>query len=160
VLPVSRAAHRLVQVRWYGPFTVEDVCATDGGWATKQGLYQVYGQHVVFGPEALLYIGMTDGQTFGSRFKQHERWLKFESDTRVRLGVIADPDERKLLAHAEALTIWWHSPPYNSKNIWRYPGIRLHVRNSGQRGRLVTEYQSHWGEDGEAATVKPPKGER
>lgn len=149
----------MVQVHWHGPFTIENVCSTEGDWAKRQGLYQVYGQHVVFGPDALLYIGMTNSQNFGSRFEQHGAWFKYESDVRARLGIIDDPGGRNLLAEIEALTIWWHSPPYNSKNIWQYSSdVRLHVRNQGERGRLASEYMSHWGDWAEAE-VTPPEGE-
>jgi hypothetical protein len=155
----ATVSHHLVRVCWHGPLLVEEVC--NGNWSKKRGLYQVYGQHVVFGPEALLYIGMTNGQTFGKRFEQHKSWLQYESDVCVRLGIIDSPDDLTLLAQVEALTIWWHSPPYNSKNIWKYKGdVRLHVRNGGQRGRLVAEYMSHWGEAWEEAKVEAPKGER
>lgn len=126
-----------------------------GNFADKRGLYQIYGQHVVFGPDSLLYIGMTDGQTFLQRFKQHERWLKFECDVTIRLGLLHS-DTMALLAEVEALSIWWHSPPYNSQNIWRYKFDEvLHARNWGARGRLVPEYTSDW----EEAKIQPPEGE-
>jgi hypothetical protein len=143
--------HRLVRVSWEGPFSVDEV--RQGGLADMKGLYQVYGQHVVFGPGSLLYVGMTDRQTYKSRFKQHyDRWLQYESDVHVRLGLV-DDEAIGLLASVEALTIWWHSPPYNSKNIWLYKGDPLRVQNWKNRGRLHAEYSSHW------KPREPPEGE-
>lgn len=151
--PVPAQEHQLVQVHWSGPFLVRDVI--EGEQAKEKGLYQIYGQHVVFGVDALLYVGMTDGQTFATRFGQHERWLRFESDVSVRLGIIKDPSRMKLLADVEALTIWWHSPPYNAKSIWQYTGSPLHIQNWGARGRLNAEYTSNW----EETKVASPEGE-
>jgi hypothetical protein len=135
-------AHTLVQILWEGPFTIDQVLT--GAQRHKSGVYQIYGQHVVFGSDALLYLGMTGRQLFGARFKQHwERWLRYESDISIRLGSLDDANV-PLLADVEALTIWWHSPPYNSKNIWQYEGVRLRIQNLGARGRLHPEYSSHW----------------
>lgn len=147
---------QLVQVRWSGPYSVQEVI-DDRHRAKGKGVYQLYGQHVVFGPGSLLYVGMTEGQTFGTRFTQHRRWLEYESDdVEVRLGVVEGAeDDEKLIADVEALTIWWHSPPYNSKNIWRYGGRRLHVQNWGSRGRLAAEYTSNWNE----TQIMPPDDE-
>jgi hypothetical protein len=150
---LASADHSLVQVHWSGPFAVGEVITGDCGKGS--GVYQVYGHHVVFGANALLYVGMTDDQTFSARFGQHEHWLRFENDVEVRLGVFKDPNGRALLADVEALTIWWHSPPYNSKNIWQYRGNPVHIQNWGARGRLDAEYTSHW----EEAKLSPPEGE-
>lgn len=136
--------HALVKIYWEGPFTVSEVIArTD---AKHKGVYQVYGDHAVFGPNSLLYVGMTDDQTFGVRFEQHhQRWLRYDTGVEIRLGYIREPSMMDMLKHVEALTIWWHAPPYNSKNIWRYNGPELHVQNWDERGRLHPEYSSHWG---------------
>ena len=49
---------------------------------------------------------------------------------------------RMFLKDAEALTIYWHSPPYNSSNIETYNGQRLKVVNLGNPGDLCAEYIS------------------
>jgi hypothetical protein len=144
--------HRLVQVFWEGPLSLDEVLKRP-----DKGLYQVYGQHAVFGRGALLYVGMTDKQSFGARFKQHrDRWLKYEADVEIRVGVIRDGHSVKFLADVEALTIWWHSPPYNSTSIWQYKRDPLRVQNWEQRGSLHPEYSSHWREEAE---ITPPEGE-
>jgi hypothetical protein len=136
-------SERLVQVMWEGPFTLEGALASSA--APRKGIYQIYGQHIVFGPNSLLYVGMTDGQNFALRLAQHrDRWLMYEDDVAVRLGIVTDLDSYPWLADIEALTIWWHSPPYNSKNIWTYSGKPLRIQNLGARGRLHPEYSSHW----------------
>lgn len=117
------------------------------------GLYQIYGHHVVFGPGSLLYVGMTGKRSFGTRFSEHEAWLQYESDILIRLGRLRVGDYKqepdwadwaKLLGDVEALTIYWHTPPYNSHHITRYKGPSLRIRNMGDRGRLLPEYSSHW----------------
>ncbi|MDI1437510.1 hypothetical protein [Polyangium sorediatum] len=144
---------RPVQIVWQGPFTLAAAIASST--APSKGVYQIYGQHIVFGPNSLLYVGMTDGQTFGARLAQHrDRWLVHEDDVTIRLGVVADLDSSARLADIEALTIWWHSPPYNSKNIWTYGGGPLRIQNLGARGRLHPEYSSHW-----KPARTPPDGE-
>jgi len=150
---MSDEKHYLVQVFWEGPFSVEQ--AIERPEAAGQGVYQLYGQHIVFGLNSLLYIGMTDGQTFARRLRQHrDRWLQYETDVSVRLGLLRDHGSLKLLRNIEALTIWWHSPPYNSKCIWRYGGTPLRVQNWGARGSLQPEYSSHWKPE-----RVPPEGE-
>jgi hypothetical protein len=149
--------HQLVQVDWEGPFSIDQIVTGDLDLAGRKGMYQVYGHHVVFGPGSLLYVGMTNKQIFRTRFKQHfVRWLQHESDVQIRLGILHDEGAMmQLLPEVEALTIWWHSPPYNSKNIWVYPGDPLRVQNWKQRGRLHAEYSSHW----KPMVKVPPPGE-
>lgn len=146
-------SHRIIQVTWEGPLTLQAAIVSSA--ATSQGVYQIYGQHVVFGANALLYIGVTAGQTFSARLVQHrERWLKYEDDVAIRLGIVAGATSSRDLLDIEALTIWWHSPPYNSKNIWSYNGSALRIQNFGSRGRLHPEYSSHW-----KPNRTPPEGE-
>ena len=121
------------------------------------GLYQIYGHHVVFGDSSLLYIGMTTS-TFRRRFidgpAPHSVWLEEDEqeEVSVYVGRIVegaykpDPplwsDWGNVLKDAEALTIYWHSPPYNSSNIETYNGQRLEVVNLGNYGRLCEKYRS------------------
>ena len=51
-------------------------------------------------------------------------------------------DWQNVLKDAEALTIYWHSPPYNSSNIETYNGQRLKAVNLGNPGDLCAEYIS------------------
>lgn len=143
---------RSVRVEWEGPFSIEEVLKLNDQ-NDDYGLYQIYGRHIIFGANSLLYIGKAEGLTFSQRFNQHcLEWLLEEEGVSIRVGRIAskdyayDPpdwsDWRKVLRDAEALTIYWHSPPYNSSNIETYNGQRLKVVNLGNPGDLCAEYIS------------------
>lgn len=94
------------------------------------GLYQIYGRHVIFGEDSLLYIGMTTWafeRRFFSGSKSHIQWLEEEEGLSVYVGRIVEEDYdheadwKHVLKDAEALTIYWHSPPYDQSkvNIWK-----------------------------------------
>ena len=151
---------RLLRVIWDGPLSVAQVLSLGGD--RDYGVYQVYGRHVVFGAGALLYVGMARDRPFGTRFGEHAAsWLSTGDDISIRLGRIADADVtpsdsdwsewKQNVSEIEALTIFWHSPPYNSKNISAYKGRPLTVQNWRQRGSLLPEYSSHWPE-----LLRPP----
>ena len=143
---------RSVRVEWEGPFSIEEVLRLNDQ-NDDYGLYQIYGHHIIFGTNSLLYIGKAEALTFSQRFNQHRlEWLLEEEGVSIRVGRIAsadyayDPpdwsDWRKVLRDTEALTIYWHSPPYNSMNISEYKGQYLKVVNKGERGVLAAEYIS------------------
>ena len=116
---------RSVRVEWEGPFCL-DYVIEELNRKDDYGLYQIYGTHIVYGASSLLYIGKAEGLTFSQRFSQHRsEWLS---------------DWREVLRDAEALTIYWHSPAYNSSNIETYNGQQLKVANRGDRGALCAEY--------------------
>lgn len=131
------AEPKLLRIEWEGPLPVDKVLSKSG--ENDYGLYQVYLQHLVFGAGALVYIGKAERQTYATRFAQHlEDWLKWESDVSIRLGRLADgyfrtDDEwqewMQLLGDAERLTVFWHTPPYNSHYITGYQGPSLRIQN-------------------------------
>lgn len=126
---------RSVRVEWEGPFSIEKVLELDNR-NKDYGLYQIYGHHIVYGADSLLYIGET-GQTFSQRFNDHAVWLEEEEGVFIRVGRIASEDyNEQVRKDAEALAIYWHSPAYNSLNIEDYNGQPLIVVNSGERGDL------------------------
>ena len=53
---------RSVRIEWEGPFSIEEVLELNDG-NKDYGLYQIYGHHIVYGKDSLLYIGQT-GTTF------------------------------------------------------------------------------------------------
>ena len=53
-----------------------------------------------------------------------------------------EADRQQVIKDTEALTINWHSPPYNSSNIDAYYGQGLRVVNIGKPGSLDTEFSS------------------
>ena len=148
---------RVVRIEWHGPYTLEDARALNDK-EQDYGVYQVYGEHVVFGEGTLLYIGVTRDQTFGRRLSQQNRlfqqnWLVEEdNEIEIVVGRIAESDYKhdypdrcdwsELLRDVEALEIYWHSPPYNSKNIIDYHGQPLILINEGERASLSAACES------------------
>ena len=124
-----------VRIEWEGTFSVDDVIASLNN-KDDYGLYQIYGKHIIFGENSLLYIGMTD-KPFSERLKTHRSdslWYD-EEQGKVFIRIARVP--RAVLKDAEALEIYWHSPPYNSANIYDYAGNPLQIVNEGNRGSLV-----------------------
>jgi hypothetical protein len=116
----------VIEIKWQGPFTIKAVIDGTGHEVFSQkGLYQIYGPHPVNGHDNLLYIGRTHG-SFCQRFRQHyEDWIKDESaELEIYLGVIEPPERSTIDAinKAEALLIYYCSPPYNSQHISDYRG--------------------------------------
>ena len=141
---------RSVTIEWEGPFTLDYVIDELTG-KDDYGLYQIYADHIVYGANSMVYIGKAEGLTFSQRLSQHRSgWLSEEEGISIRVGRIAsgdyadDPpdwsDWKQVLRDAEALTIYWHSPAYNSSNIETYNGQRLKVVNLGEHGDLCAEY--------------------
>ena len=144
--PLNSENPRRVKIVWDGPFSVDEACELNS--KNDFGIYQIYGQHPVFGRDSLLYIGKTED--FGERFHKHkQRWLSEESDVSIRVGRLELPESdasnsSDLIHAAEKLLIYNHAPPYNTHHINRYDGIQLHVQNWGQRGSLLPESSSVW----------------
>ena len=156
-----------VMVEWDGPRSIDEVFELDDE-DQDFGIYQIYGTHIIFGKKALLYIGQTykreTARTFSQRFYEHVGWLREEEDVSIHVGRIVKVDQtlkrdisahdlRKIIKDTEALTIKWHSPPYNSANIETYNGQRLEVVNQGKYGSLEDRYKSRdrkrWGYSGD-----------
>lgn len=134
-----------LSVNWSGPYKWEQVIERfdDGGKAPlydgpDYGLYQIYGKHILGGPDTLLYIGRAIQQTFSTRFRGHRDWLEneekgWQEKLRVYLGRIHDP-KRHLPANdwadwvrdveiAECLLIYKYSPNYNSVSVAEPPSL-------------------------------------
>jgi Holliday junction resolvase RusA-like endonuclease len=142
-----------ISVDWEGPFDWDTVISTKTDPDRDCGLYQICTNHLVHGPNTLLYVGKTDRRTFSARLSEHEWWLTHEKDVAIYLGRLRVGDYEEdpgwkhwmaMLGHVEALTVYWHSPPYNSHFIARYSGPSFEVRSVGARGRLLEEYTSDW----------------
>ena len=119
---------RTVRVEWEGSLTIDEVLEL-GDPNRDFGLYQIYGCHVIFGDNSLLYIGetATKERTFSQRFVEHAGWLKEEKGVFIYVGRINKEDygadRQQVIKDTEAFTIYWHSPPYNSSNIDTYNGM-------------------------------------
>ncbi len=117
------------------------------------GVYMISGFHPVFGDDSLLYIGQTKEQTFGDRFKQHKKWMKSEGEEGNllvyvgRVFSINDDEDYKeklwenIIEDVEALLIYFHTPPYNSRSVDKFPEPKndLRIINIGDYGDLYPE---------------------
>lgn len=150
-----------LSVEWKGPFrpkTVVDRFTHTGERpdfsGNDYGLYQIYGRHILAGPEALLYIGKATDQTFSARFKQHQHWLSKEyPGIRIYLGRLNHPgrhvakDQWKTWAAdvtlAESILIHKYSPHYNSMAISEPPDLSgfdtVEIHHRGTRNCLKTK---------------------
>ena len=71
---------RCIRIEWLGPYSINDLKKLTND-EEDCGLYQVYGHHVVFGANSLLYVGITTARNFAWRFEEHQReWLHEEND--------------------------------------------------------------------------------
>jgi len=118
-------AETIIHIEWDGPHRLDAVSSLTG--ATDHGVYQIYGGHPVYGNNALLYIGLAAGQTFGQRIPQETQWTYNRDAGRVevyigRLSGEVTPDDDTWDRHirlAERLLIFAHSPPMNTQKSLR-----------------------------------------
>ena len=137
-----------VRVDWTGPFLPDEALASAD--AHGVGLYQIYGRHLVFGADSLLYVGATPkGGPVEQRLRSHTSWFGDEQEVEIHVGRIILPaksgDDCSLIAQVERLTIWYHAPPYNSAHIQNH-GVTspLFVQNVGNHRALLPEYSNAW----------------
>lgn len=152
-----------ISLHWTGPHSYNDVSEMDEDH--DFGLYQIYGIHPVYGVDTLLYIGLANGNTFGSRFRNADRvfmnddnapWEDNGCGIRIHTGRIhrentvptpTDHTWGNWITVAERLLIHAHSPTWNSSSIATPPNgnvgrIRyrdVHILNWGQFGLLLPE---------------------
>jgi len=129
-----------LDITWKGPHTLSEVIEemTDGGKppdydGEDYGIYQIYGNHILIGSNALLYIGKATKQKFSTRFKQHQKWLRHEDQVQIYLGRVYDPKrhshKNKWLTWEEDMEliekvmIHKYTPNYNSSCISRAPSL-------------------------------------
>ena len=145
---------KTIIVQWGGKTIIDNIDDSNG--KEDYGLYQIYGYHPVFRDNSLLYIGMAEEQTFEERLNQHQKtWLKEEYDITLYIGRITsinrnedfnDKEWSLVLKDSESLLIYFHSPPYNSQDINKFPepNMDLRIFNVGDSGDLYPEL-SHMG---------------
>ncbi|MDE2916640.1 MAG: hypothetical protein OXM00_05375 [Paracoccaceae bacterium] len=88
----------IINIKWEGPLTLEK--AYNKNKKNDKGVYQVYGDHPVYGLDVLFYIGKTQGQTFGVRLKTHEKNFG-EWDQRIQIYLGRIYAERKAWPSAQ-----------------------------------------------------------
>lgn len=120
---------RDIYVEWSGPYTYEEVISEKEkeNFAVKPsdiGLYQIYGNHPLYGDSVLVYIGKTE-QKFSKRLKNRPVILENADahNIQIYLGKIIHGEFTKVgnitddIAKAESLLIHYHRPADNSSNI-------------------------------------------
>jgi len=141
-------ASTIVHVEWKGPYTVEEgKKKTD---LEDCGIYQVYGNHPIYGKNSLLYIGMTCDGCFSDRICTHEKdWLNDQDiqPVEIYLGYLSqregddykDCDEECIKKCEKFLNyVFW--PTYNKmKDADDDQFWELHILNWGPRGTLPAE---------------------
>ena len=154
----SKMRKHQIGIHWEGPLTVKDVIRNKNhagtkrdNWAGKDyGIYQIYGRHILYGRNALLYIGQAAFQTFSQRFKQHTIWLKDEwKGINVYLGRLeaekyTDRNDwyawRWDVDIAEAILVYKYTPCYNSALKGDYPKFSpfkaVRLLHSGNKEKL------------------------
>ena len=127
---------------------------TDFSENTHYGIYQLYGDHPVYGENALLYIGKAQDQTYSARLKNHPDFNENHISTfrRIHLAYFCELDDmnydkwKNYIDLTEKLLINAHFPAFNSQNIKSplksddFPSML--VLNWGDRGRLLPEVSS------------------
>jgi hypothetical protein len=113
-----------IYIEWQGPYALAELKEKANDNSKDYGLYQIYGNHPVYGANVLLYIGKADRQTFYTRIWQEGWW--FNSDggqIQVYIGRLFDEKQPKddkwseLISSAERLLIFAHRPANNASNI-------------------------------------------
>ncbi len=133
-----------IDIIWEGPLTADT--AHNLHSSDDYGIYQIYGDHPVYGSETLLYIGRSRGQKFGVRIKEHdvEPWLGSSSQFYVgRLcgeTQVKNKEWNHRIDVAEKILIYVHAPSWNSSNIQGFNvNEDTHIFNWRDRGLLLPE---------------------
>ena len=137
-----------IHIFWEGPFKFEDLVSIKEG--EDYGVYQVYGQHPLYGNSVLLYIGQANKQTFGVRLGQEEWWLEERDPKNIEFYLgrfagqksVSDEEWEKRIDQAEKLLIYAHQPVYNISNTNSIPEEYVsnsHIFNWGSHRDLFPE---------------------
>lgn len=111
---------KIINIIWEGPLTLKEAYGKKK--KSDKGVYQVYGDHPVYGLDVLLYIGETAG-TFGERLENHEqKFSNWEQKIEIYLGYIDRRIKngnalRSLIRKAEKLLIHACWPALNCQGV-------------------------------------------
>jgi hypothetical protein len=152
-------AEEIWVIHWEGPFTLEEA-RKKRGRNTGYVLYQLSGQHHLYGANVLLYLGQTRNG-IKTRLGQHDEWIADEYDEmKVRLGSIAKfsswdslektkkpfPSPGKtFIEKIERLLIYACQPAYNVANKNAAKGAEeIRIFNTGRSGPIFPEISSRY----------------
>lgn len=116
---------------------------------SANGVYQIYGDHPVYGRDVLLYIGETkpsDRRSFKKRLEEHLKGRFWEHHgLSVRFGLMEHAgrsiEDMEIIKAVESLLIAANIPALNRKNIDRphLASRNLLIRNRAFKGSIVQE---------------------
>ena len=145
---------KIIHLLWK-EFNWDDTELTKIEMGKKHGIYQIYGDHPIYGKDTLLYIGKTKKGTYLKRLFNHQDFIDthLTKFTKVHLSNFLknnDVKSKNLDEHidlVEKLLINSHCPAYNSSGI---KGVmneetfkqELLILNWGERGQLLPEVSS------------------
>lgn len=160
-----------IHIDWEGPLTLSQ--AKELHSSSDYGIYQYYGDHLIYGTNVLLYIGKTVKQKFGDRLSQHNWPAWIPSKTELYVGRICTTEKiefeewEQKIDIAERILIFSHSPAFNAANLNNINYKKLNtfndsqdvrVMNWGKRKSLLPEVSvSRW-ESGLTLGHKKPEG--
>lgn len=114
------------------------------------GIYQVYGNHPVYGPDTLLYIGKAKDETYSQRLNGHgdldtsqiAKFTKLYLSYFCKVDDLNEADWKDAIDIVEKTLIKAHSPALNAQDVKGFlekdtPNILIY--NWGDRGRLLPE---------------------
>jgi len=108
-----------IHIEWEGPHSYKEALSKTN--ETDYGVYQIYGQHPIYGSDVLLYIGKAEIQHFGVRLSQEKWWNDMPDAEKITVylgrlaGVLTpiDPVWGERISKAERLLIYAHVPAFN-----------------------------------------------
>ena len=140
-----------IHINWEGPFTHSEALKLNS--ETDYGLYQFYGDHLIYGRDVILYLGKAETQTFGRRIGQHNWDLWTSSPIQIYVGKIysisplENEEWERQICLSERIILQSHTPAFNSSNLNSigHKGEETRVLNWGKRKQLLPEVSiSRW----------------
>jgi len=132
-----------ITIKWEGPFTAKEIRKKNDD--TDFGIYQVYGNHRIYGQNVLLYVGKSVKQTFGVRIPQHTDWFDWEENQQTYfigklygLSQISIEKWDSQIDLAETYLIDYCQPAWNSQslNIYISDYEKAQIYNYGSKCSL------------------------
>jgi len=154
----------IIEINWEGPLKIDEVIRDRGhegdlsdSWEKcDYGVYQIYGPHIIYGKNVLLYIGQAAKETFSQRFREHRNnLLKDDNLRRIRIYLGRLKGLPKYTARdkwrryyrdvdiVESVLIYKYLPSYNGSRKGDYPKLyyykKIGLVHNGSRKRLKSE---------------------
>ena len=126
--------------------TFEDFISIAKEFNNKKVLYQIYGDHHIYGKDVLLYIGISE--SVKTRFNAHLNGVfQYVNNKRVSLGVIEFGCNENLEI-PESILIANHKPAFNKEYIHSIDSKAMEnkiiIINNGTNNMLKTCCTNYW----------------